>query len=113
MNYNVAWLPSAERELARIYNAAPDKPAVTKAANELDRMLRRLPYHVGESRYGDMRIAFEKPLAITFRVVGRGSTGRSRSRLELLSPPLPLRNRLHLLGNPCLQLREINRRQLA
>jgi hypothetical protein len=69
MMYDVVWLASAERELAAIYNAASDKSAVTDAANDLDRVLRRSPRQFSESRSGDKRITFEKPLAITFRII--------------------------------------------
>ena len=68
MKYTVVWLPAAERELARLFNDAVDRHALTSAANELDRVLKRLPEYVGESRYDDLRISFEKPLAMLFRV---------------------------------------------
>jgi hypothetical protein len=68
MKYTVVWLPHAENELARLYNAARDKQAVTDAANQLERELSRSPGVVGESRGIKLRVTFEKPLGILYEV---------------------------------------------
>jgi plasmid stabilization system protein ParE len=40
MRYTVVWLPSAEEELANIWNGAADRQAVSRAANEIEILLR-------------------------------------------------------------------------
>ena len=69
MRFHVIWLASAERALAWYFNDADDKRPVTHAANQIDRVLRHSPQDVGESRGGNLRIMFEKPLAVTYRVI--------------------------------------------
>jgi plasmid stabilization system protein ParE len=68
MNYTVAWKPSAENELAAIWNAAVDKNAVTRAAGAVDDLLRRDPPGQGESRSGQDRVILRKPLGVEYRV---------------------------------------------
>lgn len=66
MKHTVVWLPHAANELARLYNSAADKQAITDAANQLDRVLARSPEIVGESRGIKLRVTFEKPLGILY-----------------------------------------------
>ena len=66
--YVVDWLPEVEEELARIWNESQDRASVTSAANGIDRALTLNPLVVGESREGNVRIAFERPLAVICRV---------------------------------------------
>jgi plasmid stabilization system protein ParE len=40
MRYTVVWLPSAEEELANIWNGAVDRQAVSQAADEIEVLLR-------------------------------------------------------------------------
>jgi hypothetical protein len=68
MKYTVAWKPAAERELAAIWNTAPDRQAVTDAANALDKLLQVDPEDVGESRAAGTRITFAPPLGVRFFV---------------------------------------------
>lgn len=68
MKFAVLWRPSTERDLADLWNNAPDRTDVTAAADALDAALSRDPLAVGESRGGTTRIAFEPPLAILFDV---------------------------------------------
>jgi plasmid stabilization system protein ParE len=68
MSYTVVWRPSAERDLAQIWNDAPDRDQVTAAADSLDECLRRDPLSLGESRGDVIRIATEAPLTILFDV---------------------------------------------
>jgi plasmid stabilization system protein ParE len=68
MTFFVIWVRAAQDELARIWNNAPDRAAVTAAANRIDSLLRHNPSSVGESRGGTARILFVARLAITFRV---------------------------------------------
>ena len=70
MNYRVYWIAEAEQELAAAWLAFPDRNAVTRAANELDKQLRDDPLHTGESRQSSVRrLAFEPPLGIEFEVI--------------------------------------------
>ena len=68
MKYTVEWLPSAEQELADLWNHAADRNEVTAAANSVDAALSRDPLSLGESRGGKTRIVFDAPLAILFDV---------------------------------------------
>lgn len=43
MSYSVTWRPSAERDLADLWNAAPDRAEVTRAADAIDAALARGP----------------------------------------------------------------------
>lgn len=68
MTYTVEWLPAAEQDLADLWNNAPDRGAVTAAANALDDILAYDPLSAGEGREGDRRILFVEPLAILYEV---------------------------------------------
>lgn len=68
MKYTVIWLPPTEALLAEIWMAASDRKAVTEAAHRLETQLAFQPLETGESRSDEERIAFERPLAIFFRV---------------------------------------------
>ncbi|CAN5577973.1 hypothetical protein BH10PLA2_BH10PLA2_08280 [soil metagenome] len=66
--YTVNWLPSAERELATLWNTASDRSAIAATADAIDNALARNPLAVGESRKENTRIAFEPPLVVVFDV---------------------------------------------
>ena len=66
--FAVEWLPSAEQDLARLWNQGPDRDEIAAAADAVDRALMRDPLGLGESRGGATRIVFEVPLAILFDV---------------------------------------------
>jgi hypothetical protein len=68
MNYTVRWRRSATNALANIWNQAPDRQAVTDAANRIDRELARDPSNLGESRSRGRRIVIDLPLAVIFKV---------------------------------------------
>jgi hypothetical protein len=68
MNYTVVWLSGAEQELARLWLDEDLRPAVTIAANELDRRLAHAPNDEGESRPKNRRITFVPPLGVIFRI---------------------------------------------
>jgi hypothetical protein len=55
-------------DLADLWNNAPDRAAVTAAANEIDARLARDPLSQGEGREGATRILFVEPLAVLFEV---------------------------------------------
>ncbi len=64
MNYTVRWLPRAERELINLWLASNQR-----AAYLIDEELERAPEDLGESRSEGIRIHFEVPLAVLFRVL--------------------------------------------
>ena len=68
MKFTVIWIPSAERELAQLWESADDRRDITLASNAIDRRLAESADRAGESRDGDDRIDFERPLGIRFRV---------------------------------------------
>jgi hypothetical protein len=68
MRYTVLWKPSASRRLAEIWVAAPDRAAVSAAANAIDSRLQLEPRTQGEGRSGVDRILIVSPLAVVFEV---------------------------------------------
>lgn len=68
MKFTVIWKPEAERRLTRLWLAAPDRKAITDAANRIDQLLENNPQERGESRDGGRRILLEAPLGVFFRV---------------------------------------------
>jgi len=68
MTYTVEWLPLTLQRLADIWNNAPDRGAVTAAADAIDAALARNPLSQGEGREGDTRILFVEPLAVLYEV---------------------------------------------
>ena len=69
MIFTVAWGPDSVDELADLWLAAPNRERVTAAASEIDRLLRRNPQDVGESRDANIRVLFVDPLGADFEVV--------------------------------------------
>lgn len=68
MKFTVIWKPLAERQLAELWNEGNDRNAISSAANELDRLLQRMPDQIGESRESNRRIVHIEPLAAVFEV---------------------------------------------
>jgi hypothetical protein len=68
MKYTVRWLPGAEQELAALWLDATARSEVTRAANKIDQQLEQSPETLGESRSKALRVHFETPLGILFRV---------------------------------------------
>jgi hypothetical protein len=68
MTFTVTYKPSAEQELADIWINAPDRQAVTNAANRIDRLLRTDPEELGEARDENIRVLVESPLAVQFEI---------------------------------------------
>jgi plasmid stabilization system protein ParE len=67
MRYTVVWLPSAEEELAHIWNGAVDRQAVSRAADEIEVLLRTSSQARGGNDEGtDAFTIF--PLAVIFEV---------------------------------------------
>ena len=68
MKYTVTWKPSVKQGLADLWITAPDRSAVTAAANSIDRLLQVDPLDRGESRGGTLRILIVQPLAVVYEV---------------------------------------------
>jgi hypothetical protein len=68
MKYSVAWLRTAEQELAAIWLGATDRAAITRAAHAIDQQLQQDAHVKGESRHAGRRILIELPLVVSFRV---------------------------------------------
>ena len=68
MRYTVTWKPSVKQRLADIWMTAPDRRAVTEAANAIDRSLQVGPLDQGESRSGTARILIVLSLAVVYDV---------------------------------------------
>lgn len=68
MKYTVVYVPEAEQQLAAIWNSSQQQAEVSRAANEIDRLL---AYHApseGEARSGDVRLLIVPPLAVLYRI---------------------------------------------
>jgi len=68
MNWMVSWLPMAEQTLIDLWINAPDRQAVTAAADQIDHDLEHHPLQAGESRDGGTRIHIVPPLAVLYDV---------------------------------------------
>lgn len=68
MRYTVVWRPSALDELAQLWNQAPDKGAVTMAANTIDRELRMNAHRKGQVLTSGEQIYYLPPLGVFFTV---------------------------------------------
>jgi plasmid stabilization system protein ParE len=68
MNYRVAWKRTARDMLAEVWLNAPDRNAVTRAANRIDLLLASDPLGHGESRSGGNRVLIVPPLTVYYRV---------------------------------------------
>jgi hypothetical protein len=67
MRYTVEWLPSAIDALARIWNDAADRPAVSRAADEIEVLLRTSSQVRGGNGQGTHACTIF-PLAFIFEV---------------------------------------------
>jgi len=68
MTFTVTYKPSAEQELANLWLTAPNRQVVADTANRIDDLLKSAPFDQGESRDGQSRILFERPLAVQFEI---------------------------------------------
>ena len=74
MSFSVVWVAAAEAELAEVWMRSKRRAAVTAAAFALDELLSAEGPEVGESRDGELRIAFQHPLGIHFRLEPESQT---------------------------------------
>jgi plasmid stabilization system protein ParE len=68
VRFTVVWLPPAESELMLIWTSSANRGEVTRAADRIDRLLAQNPSQEGESREQDLRVSFQTPLGVLFRV---------------------------------------------
>ena len=68
MIYTVIWRPAALEQLAEFWVSAADRQAITNAADDVDRKLRRDPVDQGESRDQNRRVFYVSPLAVMFEI---------------------------------------------
>lgn len=68
MTFTVLWSLNAESRLANVWLHAPDRRAVSAAADAIDRLLRNNAQDAGESREGNRRIIHEPPLGVIVSV---------------------------------------------
>jgi hypothetical protein len=67
LKWTVDWIPPAENRLAELWCYAPDRNAITQAADEIDRILAIDPENRGVPYYGG-RMLFQPPLAVSYTV---------------------------------------------
>ncbi len=68
MIYSVRWKKRAEDDLADIWLKAEDRESISRAACQIDNLLRVQPHTAGESRSEGLRVLLVAPLGATFRV---------------------------------------------
>jgi len=68
MNYTVIWRREAEAQLITLWLRAANKEAITRYAEQIDRILARDPNEQGESRNENTRLAFFRPLCVRYQV---------------------------------------------
>lgn len=69
MKYRVLWDPHAESQLERILADYADRSRALAAVRAIDRRLLTTPFEFGESRPENLRIGFERPLAVLYEVL--------------------------------------------
>jgi hypothetical protein len=74
MNYAVVWRGRAAAQLTALWIRAADKDAVTGYAEQIDRILARDPTERGESRFGNFRLWFHRPICVFYQVVEADKT---------------------------------------
>ena len=68
MSYTVVWKRALKQKLAEVWISAPDRAAVSTAANTIDLLLRAAPLDQGEARSGNTRILIVPPLAVVYEI---------------------------------------------
>jgi hypothetical protein len=68
MRFTLIWHPSAIDDLVTIWRDAPDRRAITEAADAIDPALRTDPVLRGETLAGSIRIFLSPPLEVAYRV---------------------------------------------
>lgn len=68
--YSISWTQGALEDVAEIWlkGSGPERQRITDSVHQLDSLLTESPLDVGESREGDVRVAFVAPVAISYQV---------------------------------------------
>lgn len=68
--FQVVWHQGAVSDLAEVWNQGDPtlRRAATRAAHAIDQALRDDPFGAGESREAGIRVMFEPPLGVRFKV---------------------------------------------
>ena len=66
--FTVTWWRDAQNDLASLWITAVDPPAVTRAANEIDRLLGRDPLAVIEDQHEGLCSLTVEPLTVQYSV---------------------------------------------
>jgi hypothetical protein len=76
MKYTVTWTRAALDELALMWSQSEDRAAVASASNEVDRLLAFSPHSQGESRGGNARVTFVRPIGVDYEILDDDRTVR-------------------------------------
>lgn len=68
MRFTVLWKPQAERTLLELWLESSDRETLTRAAEEIESLVRERPSSVGESRELGRRWLFVEPLGVDYSV---------------------------------------------
>ena len=68
MRFTVIWKPQAERTLLELWLESFHRDALTRAAEEIESLVRERPESVGESRDLGRRWLFVEPLGVDYSV---------------------------------------------
>ncbi len=68
MKFTVVWKPQAERTLLELWLESSHRDALTRAAEEIESLVRQSPESVGESRELGRRWLFVEPLGVDYSV---------------------------------------------
>ena len=68
MRFTVLWKPQAERTLLELWLQSSDRETLTRAAEEIESLVRQRPDSVGESRERGRRWLFVEPLGVDYSV---------------------------------------------
>ena len=68
MRFTVVWKPQAERTLLELWLESSQRDALTRAAEEIESLVRQRPESVGESRELGRRWLFVEPLGVDYSV---------------------------------------------
>ena len=68
MAFRISWTPRAENELAELWLSSRSRQRVTECAARLEDAITTRPLETGESRAGNLRIAFDDDLTCEFYV---------------------------------------------
>ena len=69
MKHHVFYFPDADKAVQLLISEADDPQAMMRAFETMDRWLSRWPLNIGESRIENVRVAFEKPIAVQYEVL--------------------------------------------